>query len=86
MNLIYFVILALHIFIFGPSGSAQMPVQPGICKSIVKAAHQYHGILISHEDETGEYFYRDEKRCKLFTKAFLKKYNKGKGKNEKYSF
>lgn len=46
----------------------------GIATEKVKAAHRYHGILISHEDETGSYFYRDGQRCQLYTKAFIKRY------------
>ena len=49
----------------------------------VLAARAYHGILISFENETEEYFYRINKKgvkekCRLFTDAFLKKY---KGEN-----
>jgi len=40
----------------------------------VLAARAYHGLLISYEDETGEYFLRNGKRCRLFTDAFLKKW------------
>ena len=43
----------------------------GVARPIVRAAHRYHGITISHEDATGLYFYRGGRRCNLFTKAFL---------------
>jgi len=42
-------------------------------------AHHYHGILWSIEDSTGSYFYRNNKRCILYTKAFNKWYEE-KGK------
>jgi len=46
----------------------------GIATEKVKSAHSYHGILHSIEDETGYYFYRNGKRCQLFSKSFMKKY------------
>ena len=48
----------------------------GVAKPIVKAAHRYHGINISHEDTTGLYFYRGGKRCRLFTEGFLKRWER----------
>jgi len=68
----------LHLAIFGPSGNAKLPIEPGVASAKVKAAHRYHGILLSYEDETGFYFYRNKKRCKLFTSAFLKRYERKK--------
>ena len=47
----------------------------GIASDKDKAAHVYHGILVSQEDETGAYFFRDGKRCRLYTDAFKKKWN-----------
>ena len=47
----------------------------GIATEKVKAAHRYHGILISHEDPDGSaYFFRNGQRCQLYTKAFIKSY------------
>ena len=59
-------------------------VQPnpkcGVAPKIVKAAHRYHGIRASTIDEFGfAYFYRDGRRCRLFTRDFLKRYGKVKG-------
>ena len=45
----------------------------GIARPIVRAAHRYHGIQVSHEDATGFYFYRGGQRCLLFTEGFLKR-------------
>ena len=52
----------------GPGAIAEI----GIASEKDKAAHRYHGILVSHEDKTGSYFYRDGERCQLYTKAFLR--------------
>ncbi len=42
-----------------------------LAPEIIKQAHKYHGILVSHEDSKGHFFVRDGIRCKLFTEAFL---------------
>ena len=58
------------------------PAQAGECGIVtdrkVLAARSYHGLLISHEDEAGEYFWRDGQRCRLYTDAFNKKWKGGK--------
>ena len=43
----------------------------------VLAARAYHGILLSEQDETGEFFWRGGQKCRLFTHAFLKKWKAG---------
>ena len=55
----------------------------GMARPIVKAAHQYHGldahnngVQYSIEDATGLYFYRGGKRCRLFTKGFLSRWER----------
>jgi len=48
----------------------------GIARPIVRAAHRYHGIQTSYEDATGLYFYRDGRRCKLFTKEFSERWER----------
>jgi len=54
------------------SGKVQSNIG-GIAPDIVKRAHMYHGILVSHCDIYGyRYFYRNGKKCRLFTKSFLK--------------
>ena len=48
-------------------------VNPAVLKPVSKEvalAHEYHGILISEDFEGEMYFYRDSKRCKLFTEGF----------------
>lgn len=41
------------------------------------AAHDYHGIGHSVEDETGFWFERDGKRCKLYTNGFMARWKNG---------
>ena len=48
----------------------------GVAKPIVKAAHRYHGIKISHEDATGLYFFRNGKRCRLITEGFIQRWGR----------
>lgn len=44
-----------------------------VAPDIIKLAHRYHGIDASIMDEEGRlYFWRDGKRCKLFTNNFLR--------------
>lgn len=82
MDILYATILFLHIYFYGPSGTVQ--TNPGeVASAKVKAAHKYHGILLSLQDETGEYFNRDGKRCKLFTQSFIT-YIKGKQNEKKF--
>ena len=53
------------------------PGAAGIASAKVRAAHIYHGGphgVRSIEDWTGEYFYRDGNRCRLFTKGFETKW------------
>ena len=68
-GLIYLV--ALFGLLAGDSVVQDHPA--GIARPIVRAAHRYHGIKISHEDDTGLYFYRGGKRCRLITEGFLKR-------------
>lgn len=51
-------------------------VQPnsGIVSDIERSAHNYHGILSSIQDGEDSYFYRDGKKCAIFTEKFLKYY------------
>lgn len=53
----------------------------GIAPRIVHQAHRHHGILHSEVDEFGyRYFYRQGKKCRLFTKSFLERRKRhGKG-------
>ena len=68
-GLIYLAALAGLLF----SDPAVQDHPAGIARPIVRAAHRYHGIQISHEDDTGLYFYRSGKRCQLITAGFLQR-------------
>lgn len=48
----------------------------GIANDKDTAAHDFHGIGHSIEDKTGLYFKRKGQRCRLYTKAFLEKYER----------
>ena len=42
-----------------------------VAPDIIKRAHKYHGIDTSIMVDGKLYFWRDGKRCKLFTEGFL---------------
>ena len=81
-ELILFCYAMVAIFFSDP-----VSIQSGPCGIVtdqkVLSAMYYHGILYSYEDETGEYFIRGGKRCRLFTNAFMKKWERRRTKNEK---
>ena len=64
--------LALLVLLWLAAGNPKaLPSDSGIASGRVRLAHQFHGILHSVEDLNGEeYFIRNDKRCRLFTKAF----------------
>ena len=47
-----------------------------VAPPIFKQAHRYHGIKYSKLQKGEWIFYRDNKRCRLFTKAFYKSINR----------
>ena len=69
MTAAYHLILWLALTFGRPEGTAQAPA--GVCPPIIKAAHRYHGILVSYEDASGDFFIRNGRRCRLFTQGFL---------------
>ena len=70
-------ILTLLLILALPVASHQEPEEgemiARVAPEIIKRAHRYHGIQVSVMDSKGRfYFWRDGKRCKLFTEDFLK--------------
>ena len=70
----FFVVVSIVTALASPAEPRDHSVSPK-----VRAAMKYHGILFSSRDELTKksWFIRDGKRCRLFTEAFLKNYNKG---------
>jgi len=76
-------ILLIYILITLPFSDPQaMEGVCGVADRKVKAAHEYHGIIHSFQDEDGDYFMRNGQKCNLYTTAFEKWY-KEKGVEEK---
>ena len=48
---------------------AHAPLYDSVGQVRGKLAHQYHGIWFSTHDRTGDWFERDGKRCRLYTKG-----------------
>jgi hypothetical protein len=57
----------LLIFILPTLAHAPLYDSLGLARG--KLAHQYHGIWFSVHDRTGDWFERDGKRCRLYTKG-----------------
>lgn len=75
------IILAIALILATPATSQQVQDNGGliarVAPDIIKKAHRYHGISESIMGSEGRlYFWRDGKKCKLFTNDFLDKENK----------
>jgi len=76
MRALVLVYAIASLFLYDPM-VGDNPGASGIASAKVRAAHYYHGGphgVRSIEDWTGEYFYRDGNRCRLFTKGFETKW------------
>lgn len=65
--------IALVLMATGDLSSSDYPeLIARVAPDIIKKAHRYHGIDTSIMDDGRLYFWRDGKKCKLFTNDFLR--------------
>ena len=69
-NSIIYIFALVSIFFSDP---VVLSGKVGVASEKVRFAMKYHGILVSVEDESGEWFNRGG-RCRLFSDQFLKRW------------
>lgn len=81
VSLITWCVIWSALFVKDLFGSGAKVVTPAQWVSVeeLRIAHHYHGINASYRDEKGWHFWREGRRCRLFTDGCLNRIKKELG-------